>query len=272
MPLRPARKIRPAPVGLASDMGRAGGGSAPDTGRSNAGQTSGNRPDGSDWHETRDRVEHYFDRTATDVWTRLTSDADVSWVRRTVRAGRDEMRALILSRLPDDLSGMRILDAGCGVGQLSQALAERGAEVVAVDISESLLDVARTRLPDHLAARVEFRTGDLRDDAFGRFDHVVAMDSLLYYDALDICSLLADLSDRTEGKIVFTVAPRTPLLTAMWGIGRLFPKSDRSPVMIPHAPRRLARHLERGGCVRKLSVVDRISSGFYISTCLEVAT
>jgi magnesium-protoporphyrin O-methyltransferase len=33
-----------------------------------------------------------------------------------VRAGRDEMRNLLLSWLPDDLSGKRLLDAGCGTG------------------------------------------------------------------------------------------------------------------------------------------------------------
>ncbi|MEO0694220.1 MAG: magnesium protoporphyrin IX methyltransferase, partial [Pseudomonadota bacterium] len=50
---------------------------------------------------TRARVEDYFDRTATRTWERLTSDAPVSRVRQTVRAGRDRMRALMLSRLPD---------------------------------------------------------------------------------------------------------------------------------------------------------------------------
>ena len=67
---------------------------------------------------TRDRVEHYFDRTATKTWERLTSDAPVSGVRATVRAGRDRMRALMLAQLPEDLRGARILDAGCGTGAL----------------------------------------------------------------------------------------------------------------------------------------------------------
>ena len=83
---------------------------------------------------TRDRVEHYFDRTATKVWERLTSDAPVSGVRATVRAGRDRMRALMLAQLPDDLRGARILDAGCGTGAMAVELAQCGADVVAVDI------------------------------------------------------------------------------------------------------------------------------------------
>jgi magnesium-protoporphyrin O-methyltransferase len=54
---------------------------------------------------TRDRVEAYFDGTATKTWERLTSDAPVSGIRQTVREGRDRMRAIMLSRLPEDLTG-----------------------------------------------------------------------------------------------------------------------------------------------------------------------
>ena len=81
------------------------------------------------YNQTLSRVETYFDKTATKTWERLTSDAPVSRIRQTVRAGRDQMRAKLLSQLPNDLNGARVLDAGCGVGQVSQALAERGAQV-----------------------------------------------------------------------------------------------------------------------------------------------
>jgi len=45
----------------------------------------------------RDQLETYFDRTAARTWEQLTSDAPVSKVRQTVRAGRDHMRAHMLS-------------------------------------------------------------------------------------------------------------------------------------------------------------------------------
>ncbi|QFU10260.1 Magnesium-protoporphyrin O-methyltransferase [Rhodobacteraceae bacterium THAF1] len=222
------------------------------------------------WTPTRERVKDYFDSTATDTWARLTSDEKVSRIRETVRAGRDRMRALMLSRLPEDLSGCRVLDAGCGVGQMSQALAERGAEVVAVDIAPAILDVAKRRMPEELRDRVTFIAGDLSDDGLGDFDHVVAMDSLIYYEAAEICSTLASLDPRVSGKIVFTVAPSTPMLMMMWGAGRLFPKADRAPVMVPQSPKRLARQLTKAGCVRLLRPVERVNSGFYISHCMEV--
>jgi hypothetical protein len=42
--------------------------------------------------QRRSEIETYFDRTAADAWARLTSNAPVSRIRQTVRAGRDEMR------------------------------------------------------------------------------------------------------------------------------------------------------------------------------------
>lgn len=213
---------------------------------------------------TRARVEDYFDRTATTTWERLTSDAPVSKVRQTVRAGRDRMRALMLSRLPADLSGCRVLDAGCGTGAMTEELAARGAQVLAVDISPALVEIARKRLPRELLGQVDFASGDMLDPAHGRFDHVIAMDSLIYYTGADIGTAMTGLMPRVKGKVVFTVAPRTPFLMAFFAAGKLFPRADRSPVMIPHAPRTLARHLPG-----QLRDVGRISSGFYISSCLE---
>jgi magnesium-protoporphyrin O-methyltransferase len=219
---------------------------------------------------TRDRLEHYFDRTAAKTWERLTSDAPVSRIRETVRAGRDLMRAALLAELPADLTGLRILDAGAGAGQMAEELARRGARVVAVDISPALLAVARKRIPESLHARIEFRTGDMLDPALGRFDGVVAMDSLIHYNAADIAQALARLSERCGGTIRFTIAPRTALLTLFWGLGQLFPKSDRSPAIAPHSPAALRRALARAGARGTLAEGARISSGFYISQAMEL--
>ncbi|MFN4159627.1 MAG: magnesium protoporphyrin IX methyltransferase [Gemmobacter sp.] len=218
----------------------------------------------SGYSTTRDRVEDYFDRSATQVWERLTSDAPVSRIRQTVREGRDRMRALMLSRLPADLRGARVLDAGCGPGMVTAELAARGADVVAVDISPALIEIAQKRLPQGLAGQVSFAAGDMLSADHGRFDHVIAMDSLIYYDQPDIVAALEALAARTSGSVVFTVAPRTPFLMAFWGMGKLFPRADRSPVMVPHAHARLAP------LVPGLSRVGRVSRGFYISECLEV--
>ena len=80
--------------------------------------------------DRRGRLENYFDRTASKTWEQLTSDAPVSRVRATVRAGRDRMRATLLSWLPQDMTGLRLLDAGCGTGTLSIEAAQRGAKTL----------------------------------------------------------------------------------------------------------------------------------------------
>ena len=223
-----------------------------------------------DYSATRARVETYFDQTATKTWERLTSDAPVSRVRETVRAGRDRMRTLMLSRLPDDLRGARVLDAGCGPGMATIELAKRGAQVVAADISPQLIDIAQLRLPYDLQGQVTFHASDMLDPKLGRFDAVIAMDSLIYYTAEDIGDALTRLEPRVSGPIVFTVAPRTPALMAMWYAGKAFPRSDRSPVMIPHAHARLAKVAKSAGVRRMLRPVDRVTSRFYNSEALKL--
>ena len=98
------------------------------------------------YEQRRGELEHYFDRTAAATWARLTSDAPVGRIRQTVRAGRDSMRATLLDWLPQDLHGRRLLDAGFGTGALAIEAAKRGAEVVAIDLSPTLVELARDRL------------------------------------------------------------------------------------------------------------------------------
>ena len=218
----------------------------------------------------------YFDRTAVDAWSKLTSDAPVSKIRATVRAGRDAMRATILDMLPRDLSGLRLLDAGCGTGALAVEAARRGAHVVAIDLSPTLVDLARERTPSALGAgSIEFRSGDMLDPALGRFDHAVAMDSLIHYRTPDMAAAVAGLVGRVERSIVFTFAPRTPALALMYAAGKLFPRADRSPAIVPVAPEAIERRLATLAAADdrrawRPARTHRISSGFYISQAQEV--
>ncbi|MEM7775245.1 MAG: magnesium protoporphyrin IX methyltransferase [Pseudomonadota bacterium] len=220
----------------------------------------------------RDQLEIYFDQTASEAWSQLTSDAKVSGIRATVRAGRSRMRAQLLSWLPETISGRRILDAGCGTGALAIAAAERGADVVAIDIANSLIDVARQRTPDHASNRITYEVGDMLSDRFGSFDHVVAMDSLIHYDADDITNALAQLAARTTGSIVFTFAPATPALRAMHVTGRLFPRSDRAPAIVPVSERRMRQVITSEPRLSdwRISRHGRIGSGFYTSHGMEL--
>ncbi len=225
------------------------------------------------YRERRGQLETYFDRTAVEAWTRLTSDAPVGSIRATVRAGRDRMRAILLSWLPEDLRGARLLDAGCGTGALAVEAARRGADVVAIDLSATLVRLARERLPRDLGhGRVDFRVGDMLDPELGRFDHVVGMDSLIHYDAPDMVRMMAGLAARADRSVITTFAPRTPMLSAMHAVGRLFPRGDRAPAIAPVAETAL-RH--RIASEPKLAAwhparTERIAGGFYISQAFEL--
>ena len=221
----------------------------------------------------RGEIEHYFDRTAAQAWARLTSTAPVGRIRATVRAGRDRMRSTLLSWLPADLHGVRILDAGCGTGAFAVEAARRGAEVVAIDLSPTLVDLARERLPRELGdGSIDLRVGDMLDATLGSFDHVVAMDSLIHYRADDVLRALGSVAQRTRGSIAFTFAPRTPLLAAMHTVGRAFPRADRAPSIEPVAPQRLHGGVAGDPQFAAWSAgrTERVSSGFYISQGLEL--
>ena len=79
--------------------------------------------------------------------------------------------------------------------------------MVAIDVAGSLVQVARDRAPVGLS--IDWRVGDMLDPALGRFDHVVAMDSLIHYRAFDIVDVVGGLAERTNSSLLFTFAPST---------------------------------------------------------------
>ena len=223
-----------------------------------------------DYLARRGEIGRYFDRTAVDAWRQLTSDEPLGRIRASVRAGRDAMRETLLGWLPPRLHGTRVLDAGCGTGALAVALARRGADVVAVDLSPNLIDLARERLPDDVdPLRLEFRAGDMLDPELGAFDYVVAMDSLIHYGRTDVVAALAALAPRTRSGLLFTRVPFSPLLAVKRGVGRLFPRSDRAPDVRPGRLRPLLADL--GPALDGpwgLTERERVHSGFYTAEAI----
>jgi magnesium-protoporphyrin O-methyltransferase len=224
------------------------------------------------YDERKGRLQTYFDSTAMEAWAQLTSDAPVSKIRETVRAGRDRMRAILLSWLPADLAGAALIDAGCGTGALSVEAARRGAAVTAVDIAGNLVDLARERAPRDLPGSIDFRVGDMRDHSLGAFDHLVAMDSLIHYPAKEIVGLLASVAPRVSRSMVITFAPRTPALSTLHAVGKLFPRADRAPAIEPVMERRLRDGVAADPAFRDWRVgrTQRVVSGFYTSQALEL--
>ncbi|WP_144122670.1 class I SAM-dependent methyltransferase [Catellatospora sichuanensis] len=92
--------------------------------------------------------------------------------------------------LAGDVSGRRILDAGCGSGPLSAALRAKGAVVTGFDVSAAMVDLARQRLGED----ADLHVADLSEPlpfADAEFDDVVA--SLVLHYLQDWSGPLAEL-------------------------------------------------------------------------------
>lgn len=230
--------------------------------------------DSSRYLDRREQLTTYFDHTAAAAWQALTSNAPVSRVRATVRAGRDEMRNTLLDWLPADLSGRTLVDAGCGTGALAIEAARRGADVYAIDVASSLIDVARQRMPEDLGTgSVDFHVGDMLNELPKKADYVVAMDSLIHYETADVLSAIERLASCARHKVLFTRAPWTPALGLMHFAGRFMPtRSDRAPSIEPTRIDSLTRHIDErlGAEGWWTGRTQRIQRGFYVSQAIEV--
>jgi SAM-dependent methyltransferase len=85
-----------------------------------------------------------------------------------------ERRAMLLG-----LGGRRALDIGCGTGNSTMPLVERGYSVCACDISEGMVSEAQRKFPD---AGDSFFVADMRDlPPLGEFDLVLCLDDGINY-------------------------------------------------------------------------------------------
>src|SRR5262245_40091555 len=92
------------------------------------------------------------------------------------------------------LAGRRVLELGCGTGELGQALVERGATVVSVDARQAFIAKLRARYPDRQAHVADLETWD--PSGLGRFDAILCF-GLLYHlampaDLLAACTRASD--------------------------------------------------------------------------------
>ncbi|MDE2300681.1 MAG: class I SAM-dependent methyltransferase [Burkholderiales bacterium] len=90
------------------------------------------------------------------------------------------------------LSG-RVLDFGCGLGNLAFAAARRGCTVVALDASPAAIEHVRARAVGE-ALPVSAALADLRDHAIGgTYDAIVSIGLLMFFDCPTALRVLAQL-------------------------------------------------------------------------------
>jgi magnesium-protoporphyrin O-methyltransferase len=96
---------------------------------------------------------------------------------------------------------------------------------------------------------------------------------LIHYRAHDVVRVLTGFAKQTRHSMLFTFAPRTPALTVMHTVGRLFPRGNRAPSIEPVAAAAIRRLIETEPGLQdwQLGRSERIASGFYTSQALEIA-
>ncbi|MGA2528846.1 MAG: class I SAM-dependent methyltransferase [Acidimicrobiales bacterium] len=103
-----------------------------------------------------------------------------------------------------EVRGLRVLDAGCGDGQLSSWMADGGALVTALDVSPVMADLARERLGGRAEVLVADISQPLPFARSGEFDLVVA--SLVMHYVLDWQGVLGEFRRvlSPQGRVVFS--------------------------------------------------------------------
>jgi 2-polyprenyl-3-methyl-5-hydroxy-6-metoxy-1,4-benzoquinol methylase len=196
------------------------------------------------------RVRAYFDRRARLLDRLYDSRPGLrgrfeAWVYGPLRRRFE----LTLAEL-GDLTGKAVLDVGCGPGRYAVACAERGAEVVGVDISSAMLALAEAHARDSgVADRCRFLELDFEAFDGGPFDVALMLGVLEYLPDPGPC--LARLHALTTEKAIVSVPQPERWQTRVRRIRhRLRPAP---PSFHTHDPAEVARALDAAGFARRSS-------------------
>ena len=215
-------------------------------------------------------VKEYFNNTGFDRWQRIYGDGEVNKVQFNIRAGHQQTVDTLLEWLEADqnLEGLSICDAGCGVGSLSIPLAAAKAIVSASDISEKMVGEGK-----EVAARVlgnsdnpTFTVQDL-ESLSGSYHTVVCLDVLIHYPQEKAGEMISHLASLASSRLILSFAPNTPVLSVLKKIGGFFPGASKATRAYLHKESEIVNILEAQGFRIERKVLTK--KPFYFSRMLE---
>lgn len=119
--------------------------------------------------------------TRTDPPTAIGPQGYVSWRAASLGAITEALEQRQVADMMGELSGRRVLDAGCGDDALVRAMTLRGADVTGIDTDPAMLAVARSRTAD-AGLHAIFMEGPVERLPFANasFDAVVSVTVLCF--------------------------------------------------------------------------------------------
>ncbi|NEQ39415.1 MAG: magnesium protoporphyrin IX methyltransferase [Okeania sp. SIO3I5] len=215
-------------------------------------------------------VRDYFNSTGFDRWRRIYGDGQVNKVQLDIRKGHQQTVDTVLSWLKadDNLQGLSICDAGCGVGSLSIPLAKAGAVIYGSDISEKMVSEAYQRAKSSLISvdNVNFVAQDL-EALSGKYHTVVCLDVLIHYPTEQVAAMINHLMSLAQSRLILSFAPKTLGLTILKKVGELFPGPSKTTRAYQHREADIIKIIESNGFSIQRQAMN--SSSFYYSSLLE---
>jgi magnesium-protoporphyrin O-methyltransferase len=186
----------------------------------------------TDRDRDRDKAKSYFDRLAPEydrAFRQTGRDPVNALVNRFFRGRTFARRMRLLEALFQELglAGQRVLDLGCGSGQVSLLAASMGASVHGIDIAPRMIEIARdSGVRAGLQDRLHFAEGDAATAALPAA-HVVLLVGVVEYYA-DYAALLRRAAAAAGRTVVVAHTTRVPhrmalrRLLFLWRGARLY--------------------------------------------------
>jgi magnesium-protoporphyrin O-methyltransferase len=216
-------------------------------------------------------VKSYFNAVGFERWQRIYGDGEVNKVQLDIRVGHQQTVDTVLAWLEADgnMSSISICDAGCGVGSLSIPMAAMGTKVFSSDISEKMVEEAKTLAiaqfgNDH---NPQFIVQDL-EQLSGQYHTVICLDVLIHYPKAQVAQMLKHLSSLATDRLIISFAPKTLAYTVLKKIGDFFPGPSKATRAYLHPEKEIVQIFNQLGWTVGRTAMTKTS--FYFSRLIEV--